>query len=63
MWADNPTAKRPTICKILGAMWRALPDDEKELYIAMADKDRQRYKEEQAAAAEPVCDSVKEEPK
>jgi hypothetical protein len=52
-------------------MWRALPDDEKEPYITMAYKDRQRYAEEQAAAvaavaaaaAEPVCDAVKAEPK
>lgn len=52
MKAENPNEKLPTIAKMLGAMWRELPDAEKKSFLALAEKDKQRYAEEMQAYAD-----------
>lgn len=44
----NPSYAMGDIAKELGAMWKALSDEEKAKYEEMAKKDKERYEKEKA---------------
>jgi hypothetical protein len=44
--AKNPLAKVPEIGKLLGDMWRKMGEKDKQQYVDLAKKDRERYEAE-----------------
>ncbi|KAI9301038.1 putative high-mobility group non-histone chromosomal protein [Cunninghamella echinulata] len=45
---ENPNATFGEIGKLLGEKWRTLEEEEKKKYVALAEKDKQRYEKEKA---------------
>eukprot|EP01006_Ploeotia_vitrea_P044245 TRINITY_DN66820_c6_g2_i1.p1 TRINITY_DN66820_c6_g2~~TRINITY_DN66820_c6_g2_i1.p1 ORF type:complete len:157 (+),score=109.53 TRINITY_DN66820_c6_g2_i1:385-855(+) len=46
---EFPDAKSPEIMTKIGARWREMNDEDKQPYVKMADKDKQRYALQKAA--------------
>ncbi len=42
---ENPQLKLWEVGRIIGQMWRELPDDEKNIYIEEYEAEKQRYNE------------------
>jgi hypothetical protein len=41
---NRPDIKGAEQAKVLGSMWKTLPEDQKERYVQLADMDKERYK-------------------
>ena len=46
---ENPDEPTKEIAKMLGEMWRNMNDQDKEHYIKLAQRDKERYDEEMTA--------------